>query len=69
VDTVTAHFDRSHARAGPAYKPARARSLDVCLDVRGPFIDVRSEAERAKALQLARETVDVTAVNDRLVIR
>src|SRR5262245_15336478 len=31
---------RSFARAGPAHKPARAPSLDVCLDSRGPFIDV-----------------------------
>ncbi len=30
---------------------------------------VRSEVERAKAVQLARETAGVTAVNDRLVIR
>jgi hypothetical protein len=30
---------------------------------------IRSEAERAKAVQLARETAGVTSVNDRLVIR
>jgi hyperosmotically inducible protein len=30
---------------------------------------VRSEAERSKALQLARETTGVTTVNDRLVVR
>src|SRR5438093_13206203 len=30
---------RSLRAAGPAYKPAALRSLDVCLDSRGPFID------------------------------
>jgi hyperosmotically inducible protein len=48
-----------------------ATSIDV--DTVGSVVTltgtVRSEAERAKALQLARETAGVTAVNDRLVIR
>ena len=30
---------------------------------------VRSEAERAKAVQLARGTAGVTVVNDRLIVR
>lgn len=48
-----------------------ATSIDV--DTVGTVVtltgSVRSEAERAKALQLARETAGVTAVQDRLVIR
>lgn len=48
-----------------------AASIDV--DTNGTVVTlsgtVRSEAERAKAVQLARETEGITAVNDRLVIR
>ena len=48
-----------------------ATSIDV--DTVGTVVtltgSVRSEAERAKALQLARETAGVTVVHDRLVIR
>jgi hyperosmotically inducible periplasmic protein len=49
------------------------KALSINVDTNGSVVtlsgNVRSEAERAKALQLARETVGVTAVNDRLVIR
>lgn len=49
----------------------KATSIDV--DTVGTVVtltgSVRSEAERVKALQLARETAGVTAVQDRLVIR
>jgi len=48
----------------------QARHIDV--DTNGTVVTlsgtVRSEAERARAVQLARETDGVTAVNDRLVI-
>ena len=48
-----------------------ARSIDV--DTNGSVVTlsgfVRSQAERAKALELARDTAGVTAVNDRLAIR
>ena len=48
-----------------------AASIDV--DTTGTVVTltatVHSEAERTRALQLARETAGVTAVNDRLVIR
>jgi hypothetical protein len=33
-------FDPFAARARMAHKPGALRSLDVCLDSRGPFIDV-----------------------------
>jgi len=36
-----AHIDRSRAD-GMAHNPARARSVDVCLDNDDPFIDVLS---------------------------
>lgn len=49
----------------------KAMSIDV--DTNGTVVTlsgtVSSEAERAKAVQLARETAGVTAVNDRLVVR
>jgi hyperosmotically inducible protein len=49
----------------------RAAAIDV--DTAGGVVTlsgtVRSEAERAKAIQLARETEGVTSVTDRLVIR
>ena len=49
----------------------RAAAIDVDND--GGVVTlsgtIRSEAERAKALQLARETAGVTSVVDRLVIR
>ena len=49
------------------------KALAIDVDTTGTVVTlsgrVNSEAERAKALQLARETAGVTAVNDRLVIR
>jgi osmotically-inducible protein OsmY len=49
----------------------RAAAIDV--DTVGGVVTlsgtIRSEAERAKAVQLARETEGVTSVTDRLVIR
>jgi hypothetical protein len=49
----------------------RATSIDV--DTVGGAVTlsgtVRSEAERKKAIQLARETAGVTSVSDRLVVR
>jgi osmotically-inducible protein OsmY len=48
-----------------------ASSINV--DTNGTVVtlsgSVRSETERAKAVQLARETAGVTTVNDRLVIK
>jgi hyperosmotically inducible protein len=49
------------------------KALSIDVDTKGTVVtlsgSVHSEAERAKAVQLARETSGVTAVNDRLVIR
>lgn len=49
------------------------KALSIDVDTVGTVVTltgtVRSEAERAKAVQLARETAGVTVVNDRLVIR
>ncbi len=49
------------------------RAVAIDVDTRGSVVTlsgtVQSEAERAKALQLARETGGVTAVVDRLVVR
>jgi osmotically-inducible protein OsmY len=49
----------------------RAAAIDV--DTAGGVVTlsgaVRSESERARALQLARETEGVTSVSDRLVVR
>jgi hyperosmotically inducible protein len=49
------------------------KALSIDVDTKGTVVtlsgSVNSEAERAKAVQLARETAGVTAVNDRLVIR
>ena len=49
------------------------KALSIDIDTRGTVVTlsgtVHSEAERTKALQLARETAGVTAVTDRLVIR
>lgn len=49
------------------------RALSIDVDTKGTVVTlsgtVHSEAEKAKAIQLARETAGVTAVNDRLVIR
>ena len=49
------------------------KALAIDVDTDGTVVTlsgtVRSEAERARALQLARETTGVTTVNDRLVIR
>jgi len=49
------------------------RALSIDVDTNGSVVtltgSVHSEAERAKALQLARETDGVTQVNDRLVVR
>ena len=49
------------------------KALDIDVDTNGSIVTltgaVHSEAERGKAVQLARETEGVTAVNDRLVIK
>jgi hyperosmotically inducible protein len=49
------------------------KALSIDVDTKGTVVTltgtVHSEAERAKALQLARETAGITAVNDRLVIK
>lgn len=49
------------------------RALSIDVDTRGTVVTlsgtVTSEAVRTKALQLARDTEGVTAVNDRLVVR
>jgi hyperosmotically inducible protein len=49
------------------------KALSIDVDTKGTVVtlsgSVNSENERAKALQLARETDGVTAVNDRLVVR
>lgn len=49
------------------------KALAIDVDTAGTVVTlsgtVRSEAERARAVQLARETTGVTTVNDRLVIR
>jgi osmotically-inducible protein OsmY len=49
------------------------KALAIDVDTVGTVVtlsgSVRSQAERARAVQLARETAGVTAVNDRLVIR
>ena len=49
------------------------KALSIDVDTRGTAVtlsgSVHSEAERAKALQLARDTDGVTSVTDRLVIK
>ena len=49
------------------------KALSIDVDTRGTVVTlsgtVSSEAVRAKAVQLARETAGVTAVTDRLVVR
>ena len=49
------------------------RALSIDVDTKGTAVTlsgaVTSEAERARALQLARETDGVTSVTDRLVIK
>jgi hyperosmotically inducible protein len=49
------------------------KALSIDIDTKGTVVtlsgSVNSEAERAKAVQLARETSGVTTVNDRLVVR
>ena len=49
------------------------KALSIDVDTKGTVVtlsgSVNSENERAKAVQLARETDGVTAVNDRLVVR
>jgi hyperosmotically inducible periplasmic protein len=49
------------------------KALDINVDTSGGVVTLRgavhSEAERTRALQLARETKGVTSVNDRLVVR
>jgi hyperosmotically inducible protein len=51
----------------------QVKALSIDVDTKGSVVtlsgSVNSEAERAKALQLARETAGVTTVNDKLVIR
>jgi osmotically-inducible protein OsmY len=49
------------------------KALSIDVDTKGTVVTlsgtVHTEAERTKALQLARETNGVTAVTDRLVVR
>ena len=49
------------------------KALSIDIDTKGTVVTlsgrVNSEAERARALALARETTGVTAVTDRLVVR
>ncbi len=49
------------------------KALSIDVDTKGTVVtlsgSVNSEAERAKAVQLARDTSGVTAVNDRLVVK
>jgi len=49
------------------------KALAIDVDTAGTVVTlsgtVGSQAERARAVQLARETAGVTAVNDRLVVR
>jgi osmotically-inducible protein OsmY len=49
------------------------KALSIDVDTKGTVVtlsgSVHSEAERAKAVQLARETAGVTSVNDRLVVK
>ena len=51
----------------------QVKALSIDVDTRGTAVtltgSVHSEAERAKALQLARDTEGVTSVIDRLVIK
>jgi osmotically-inducible protein OsmY len=49
------------------------KALSIDVDTKGTVVtlsgSVHSEAERAKAVQLARDTAGVTSVNDRLVVK
>jgi hyperosmotically inducible protein len=49
------------------------KALSIDVDTKGTVVTlsgtVHSEAERAKAVQLARETAGVTTVTDRLVVK
>ena len=49
------------------------KALSIDVDTNGSVVtltgSVHSEAERAKAVQLARDTDGVTSVNDKLVVR
>jgi hyperosmotically inducible periplasmic protein len=49
------------------------KALSIDVDTKGTVVtlsgSVNSEAERTKAVQLARETAGVTAVTDRLVVK
>ena len=49
------------------------KALSIDIDTNGSVVTltgtVHSEAERAKAVQLARETAGVTTVNDKLVVK
>jgi hyperosmotically inducible periplasmic protein len=49
------------------------KALSIDIDTRGTVVtltgNVHSEHERAKAIQLARDTEGVTSVNDRLIVR
>ena len=49
------------------------RALSIDVDTKGSTVtlsgSVHSETERGKAVQLARETAGVTAVNDRLIVK
>jgi hyperosmotically inducible periplasmic protein len=80
VATGAAHAEQALAQGSLTAKIKAKMALDdtvkalaIDVDTNGSVVtltgSVHSEAERAKAVQLARETAGVTAVNDKLVIR
>jgi len=80
VATGAAHAEQALAEGSLTAKIKAKMALDdtvkalaIDVDTNGSVVTltgaVHSEAERAKAVQLARETAGVTAVNDKLAIR
>jgi hyperosmotically inducible protein len=80
VATGAAHAEQALADGSLTAKIKAKMALDdtvkalaIDVDTNGSAVTltgtVHSEAERAKAVQLARDTAGVTAVNDRLVVR
>lgn len=80
VATGAAHAEQALAEGSLTAKIKAKMALDdtvkalaIDVDTNGSVVTltgtVHSEAERAKAIQLARETAGVTTVNDRLVIK
>lgn len=80
VATSAAHAEQALAEGSLTAKIKAKMALDdtvkaltIDVDTNGSVVtltgSVHSEAERTKAVQLARETAGVTAVNDRLVVR